>query len=826
MLYADVILPLSLADSYTYAVPQDLQGRIGVGYRVIVPFGQKKIYTAIVMQLHETPPQDCQVKEVLDVLDDHAILLPQQLKFWQWLSNYYICTLGDVFRAALPSGLKLESETKVVLNSEFESDSAFSPREQRVWDSLVQNQEQTISQLQKSVGVKNIMPAIHALLAKQALFLKEEVRRAYKPRIEIRVRLAQEDDLLHKNDWEKVLNDKIESLVRAKKQQELLMMYLKLAQFDSYMETAKIHPVSRQDLIKYSGASFATLKGLLDKGILELYTYEIGRLHSSRSEEIQLKDLSPIQNQAYRRVLNAFSQKDICLLHGVTSSGKTEVYTHLISEVLKARKQVLYLVPEIALTTQLTERLSNVFGSRVGVYHSKYPDSTRVEIWQKQLSDQPYDIILGVRSSMFLPFQRLGLVIIDEEHETSYKQQDPAPRYHARNAALVLAAQLGAKTLLGTATPSLESYYYANQGKYAYVPLTERYQGLELPDIQVVDIREQQKKKYMNGPFSAPLLSAIRSSLENKEQVILFQNRRGFAPMVECKVCGWVPKCVHCDVSLSYHRRLNILTCHYCGYTCQLPHQCPACESKDVMSRGYGTERIEDLIHDIFPEAKLGRMDLDTTRTRIAYEKIISDFQKGETDILIGTQMVTKGLDFENVSVVGILDADTMINYPDFRSYERAFQMMAQVAGRSGRHGHRGLVILQTRNTHLPIIQQVVDNDYIGMYDYQIEERKSFRYPPFYRMISIYLKHRKEDIVEKMAHWMAAQLNTILGQDRVLGPDKPVVSKLQNLYIRKLIIKVEITAPMLEVRKSLSALEKAACTLDRSLIVYCDVDPQ
>jgi len=826
MLYADVILPLSLADSYTYAVPQDLQGRIGVGYRVIVPFGQKKIYTAIVVQLHDTLPQDCRVKEVLDVLDDHAILLPQQLKFWQWLSNYYICTLGDVFRAALPSGLKLESETKVVLNTEFESESAFSPREQRVWDSLTQNQEQTISQLQKSVGVKNIMPAIHALLGKQALFLKEEVRRAYKPRIEIRVRLVQEEDLLLRGDWEKVLNGKIELLARAKKQQELLMMYLKLARFDSYEETAIIHPVSRQDLIKYSGASFGTLKGLLDKGILELYTYEIGRLHSSWSNEIQLKELSPMQNQAYIRVLNAFSQKDICLLHGVTSSGKTEVYTHLISEVLKARKQVLYLLPEIALTTQLTERLSKVFGSRVGVYHSKYPDSTRVEIWQKQLSDQPYDIILGVRSSVFLPFQRLGLVIIDEEHETSYKQQDPAPRYHARSAALVLAAQLGAKTLLGTATPSLESYYYANQGKYAYVPLTERYKGLELPDIQVVDIQEQQKKKYMNGPFSAPLLGAIRRSLENKEQVILFQNRRGFAPMVECKVCGWVPKCVHCDVSLSYHRGLNMLTCHYCGYTYQLPHQCPACESKEVMSRGYGTERIEDLIHNIFPEAKLARMDLDTTRTRVAYEKIISDFQKGETDILIGTQMVTKGLDFENVSMVGILDADTMINYPDFRSYERAFQMMAQVAGRAGRHGHRGLVILQTRNIHLPIIQQVVANDYIGMYDCQIEERKSFRYPPFYRMISIYLKHRKEDVVEKMAQWMAGQLNTILGQDRVLGPDKPVISRLQNLFIRKLVIKVEVTAPMSEVRKSLCALEKAACTLDHSLIVYCDVDPQ
>ena len=431
-----------------------------------------------------------------------------------------------------------------------------------------------------------------------------------------------------------------------------------------------------------------------------------------------------------------------------------------------------------------------------------------------------------MRSSVFLPFQRLGLVIIDEEHETSYKQQDPAPRYHARNAALVLAAQLGAKSLLGTATPSLESYYYANQGKYAYVPLTERYQGLELPDIQVVDVRDQQKKKYMNGPFSAPLLSAIRQSLENKEQVILFQNRRGYAPMVECKVCGWVPKCIHCDVSLSYHRGLNMLTCHYCGYTYQLPHHCPACESKEVMNRGYGTERIEDLIHDIFPEAKLARMDLDTTRTRVAYERIISDFQKGETDILIGTQMVTKGLDFENVSVVGILDADTMMNYPDFRSYERAFQMMAQVAGRAGRHGHRGLVILQTRNTQLPIIQQVVDNDYLGMYEDQMEERRSFRYPPFYRMISIYLKHRKEENVEIMAQWMSGQLKTILGEERVLGPDKPVIARLQNLFIRKLVIKIEVTAPIQEVRKSLCALEKAICTRDRSLIVYCDVDPQ
>ena len=825
MQFADVILPLSLADSFTYSVPPEMQDRLSVGYRVIVPFGQKKIYTAIVIRLHDEAPS-VKTKEILEVLDEHPILLPAQLKLWQWIADYYLCTLGDVYRAALPTGLKLESESKVVLNEDFESDVPFSAREQRVWDALCSEHEQSVQQLQKTLKVKNVLPVIHVLLEKQAIFLKEEVKRVYKPRIETRVRLAEEQELLAKSDWEQALNLRIESLSRARKQQELLEKYLELAQFDGWDEKQVLHPVSRRELLQESGASPAILSALLEKGILEQYSYEVGRLKSTSDGEIHLKTLSPAQQKALNQTLNGFREKEICLLHGVTSSGKTEVYTHLISLALQAGKQVLYLLPEIALTTQLTERLQKVFGPRVGVYHSKYPDSTRVEIWQKQLSEQPYDIILGVRSSVFLPFQRLGLVIIDEEHETSYKQQDPAPRYHARSAGLILAAQNGAKTLLGTATPSLESYYYAQQGKYAYVPLTERYKGLELPEIQIVDIKEQRKRKYMNGPFSSILLSEIRQALENHEQVILFQNRRGFAPMVECKTCGWVPRCKHCDVSLSYHKGLRLLTCHYCGYTYTLPQHCPACEGTEIVNRGYGTERIEDQIQNIFPQARVARMDLDTTRTRSAYERLIGEFQRGETDILIGTQMVTKGLDFDRVSVVGILDADLMTSIPDFRAYERAFQMMAQVAGRAGRHGHRGKVILQTRNAELSVMQQVVRNDYPAMFSEQLSERQDFRYPPFYRMVCVYLKHRDEKALEQMAQWMSTQLRSALGPERVLGPDKPVVPRVQNLFIRKLIVKLELSVPLAQVRQRLRTIAQTAAAFDHSLILYFDVDPQ
>lgn len=827
MHYVDVILPLPLGGSYTYLLPPELEGHVEVGSRVIVPFGQKKIHTAIVIRLHDEAPSGYQVKAVLESLEDHPILLSGQLRLWRWMAEYYLCTLGDIYRAALPSGLKLESETWVVLNPDFESDVPLSSREQRVYDLLSLKSEQSVMQLQKASSWKSILPVIKSLLDKRAIFLKEEVRRNYKPRMEMRVRLAQEAEILSGPECEEHLQKVLESLKRAQKQQQLLLSYLDLSGIAERIDGKEFtpDPVSRTRLLECEGMSSALLKALENKGILEVYPFEIGRLNRDTEHLSALQPLSSAQQQAYNRILNGFARKEICLLHGVTSSGKTEIYMHLMQQALNAGKQVLFLLPEIALTTQITVRISRVFGARVGVYHSKYPDSTRVEIWQKQLSDTPYDIILGVRSSVFLPFQRLGLVIVDEEHEASYKQQDPAPRYHARNTALMLAAQCGAKTLLGSATPSLESYHNAVTGKYAYVPLTERFRGIELPEIQLVDITEQRRKKYMNGPFSAVLLGYIREALERKEQVILFQNRRGFAPMVECKECGWVPRCKNCDVSLTYHRGMGVLTCHYCGYTCQLPHSCPACESGQIISRGYGTERIEDALQVIFPEARMARMDLDTTRTRNAYEHIIEEFQEGRTDILIGTQMVTKGLDFDRVSVVGILDADMMLNYPDFRAYERAFQMMAQVAGRAGRSGHRGLVVLQTRDVKCSIIRQVVDHDYESMYDMQIAERESFRYPPFYRMIHLFVKHRQEEVAETMAFHIAGLLRKLFG-DRVLGPDKPVVPRVQTFFIRKIMLKVETGASLQKVREGLLQVQQAALRQDRSLIIYADMDPQ
>ena len=525
--------------------------------------------------------------------------------------------------------------------------------------------------------------------------------------------------------------------------------------------------------------------------------------------------------------MNVFREKNVCLLHGVTSSGKTEIYIHLIEKAIKAGKQVLYLLPEIALTAQITERLRKVFGHRLGVYHSKFPDAERVEIWKKQLGDQAYDVILGVRSSIFLPFKNLGLVIVDEEHENTYKQQEPAPRYHARSAAIMLASMYGAKVLLGTATPNVESYFNALSGKYGLVELKERYKGIQLPHIEKVDIKELSHQKRMKGPFSPMLVEEIRKALDNKEQVILFQNRRGFAPMLECHTCAWVPKCKNCDVSLTYHKGMNQMTCHYCGYTIPVPRMCPACGGTDLRNHGFGTERVEDDVKLVFPEARVARMDLDTTRTRTAYERIITDFEEGKTDILIGTQMVSKGLDFERVSVVGILNADTMLNYPDFRSFERAYQLMAQVAGRAGRKNKRGLVILQTKSPDLPVIQQIIQNDYEQLYYDQLAERQLFRYPPFYRLVYVYLKHRKEDVLNAATELMANQLRAGLG-NRVLGPDKPPVGRIQTLFIKKMIIKVEQNDSMAKIRDYLQAVQRAVVADERfrSLIVYYDVDPQ
>ena len=565
---------------------------------------------------------------------------------------------------------------------------------------------------------------------------------------------------------------------------------------------------------------------MVEKQIFEVYYQEIGRLNRLVGKTVELNVLNEYQQRAYHEIMQSFQEKNVCLLHGVTSSGKTEVYIHLIEETLRQGRQVLYLLPEIALTTQITERLKRVFGSRLGIYHSKFPDAERVEIWQKQLTEEGYDIILGVRSSVFLPFRNLGLVIVDEEHENTYKQQDPAPRYHARNAAIVLASMYGAKTLLGTATPSVETWQNATTGKFGWVELKERYKEIQLPEIIPVGIKELHRKKRMTGQFSPLLLQYVREALDNKQQVILFQNRRGFAPMIECRTCGWVPKCKNCDVSLTYHKGINQLTCHYCGYTYQLPRSCPACEGVELMHRGFGTEKIEDDVKLIFPEASVARMDLDTTRTRSAYEKIIADFEQGKTDILIGTQMVSKGLDFDHVSVVGILNADTMLNYPDFRSYERAFQLMAQVAGRAGRKNKRGRVVLQTKSIDHPIIRQVMTNDYEDMVAGKMAERQMFHYPPYYRMVYVYLKNRNETLLDVMAHTMAEKLRALFG-NRILGPDKPPVARIQTLFIRKIVVKIEQNAPMSRARELLLRVQREMIEDERfkSLIVYYDVDP-
>lgn len=820
MKYVDVIVPLPIAGEYTYSLPPALEGKVHGGCRVVVPFGPKKYYTAIVVSVHGSAPEAYETKDILEVLDERPVLLKRQFDFWQWVSDYYLCTIGDVYKAALPSGLKLESETMVVYNPDFETSGPLPPKEQLLLDLLSANPEQCVTQLEKAAGIRNILPVVRSLLEKEAVCIKEELKRSYKPKTEIRVRLA------GNMRTEKALQFQMNMLDRPKTEKQLavLMKYVELSGWNGTGETLK--EVSRKRLTEAAGVSSAVLDALVRKQVLEVYSSEVGRLDGGRYDTLPLNPLSEAQRRAFYQIMSLFQTRNVCLLHGVTASGKTEIYIHLIEQAIQAGKQVLYLLPEIALTTQITERLRRVFGERLGIYHSKFPDAERVEIWNKQLSDRDYDVILGVRSSVFLPFRRLGLVIVDEEHENTYKQQDPAPRYHARSAAIMLASMFGAKTLLGTATPSLESYHNALSGKYGFVQLTERHQQIRLPQIELVDIKELARKKRMTAQFSPYLLQKIREALENREQVILFQNRRGFAPMIECRTCGWVPKCRNCDVSLTYHKGLNQLTCHYCGCTYPVPRSCPACGGVELVNRGFGTEKVEDDIKAIFPEARVARMDLDTTRTRSAYERIISDFQNGKTDILIGTQMVSKGLDFDRVSVVGILNADSMLNYPDFRSYERAFQLMAQVAGRAGRKNGQGVVVLQTKSPDLPLIREVMDNDYLRMYREQMEEREMFRYPPFYRLVYVYLKHRKEDVLDQAADWMAQCLRKGLGE-RILGPDKPPVARIQTLYIKKIVVKVEQQASMSKVRAYLRSVQQALMEdrRFRSLTVYYDVDP-
>ena len=813
--YVDVIVPFPIANYYTYSVPDELDNQIQTGCRVVVQFGAKRFYTAIVANVHYCKPAEFEVKDVTALLDARPILLPNQFKLWKWISDYYLCTLGDVYKAALPSGLKLESETMVMLNPDFEAEAPLPEREQKLLDLLSVHPEQSVTRLEKDSGFRNTLLLVKSLLDREAIWVKEEVKRTYKPKLEARVRFCG-------SPTEQQLNILFDSLSRSKKQLDILMCYVQL----SGMFGPKPQEVTKRALLDKSGASAAALKGLEQKKILEIYYSDVGRLRECVSTVVPMNPLNQFQQRAYGEIIDSFREKSVCLLNGVTSSGKTEIYIHLIKQAVEAGKQVLYLLPEIALTTQITTRLQRVFGDRLGVYHSKFPDAERVEIWQKQLSEHAYDVILGVRSAVFLPFQNLGLIIVDEEHENTYKQQDPAPRYHARSAAIVLATLYQAKVLLGTATPSVESWYNATHGKYGLVQLKERYKEIQLPEIIPVDIKELHRKKRMNGQFSPLLIQYIRAALDRHEQVILFQNRRGFAPMIECRTCGWVPRCKNCDVSLTYHKGLNQLTCHYCGYTYQLPRHCPACEGVELVNRGFGTEKIEEAVKELFPDVKVARMDLDTTRSRTAYERIIADFTEGKTQILVGTQMVSKGLDFDHVSVVGILNADSMLNYPDFRSYERAFQLMAQVAGRAGRKSKQGTVILQTKSIDHPIIKQVMENDYDGMVAEQLAERKLFHYPPYYRLIYVYLKHRKEDLLEEMAAVMADKLRQVFG-DRVLGPDKPPVSRVQTLFIRKMVLKMEHNASPVGVRSRLMQIQLEMLETERykSLIVYYDVDP-
>ena len=755
MKYVDVILPLPLDGTFTYSVPDGMEGKVVPGVRLLVPLGKSKKYIAMATRLHDDKPAfSC--KPVEAVLDNTPSLLPQQMRLWQWIGYYYMAPLGDVYNAAMPGGLK--STVK------------------------------------------------------------------FKPKMELYVELAS----TYRS--EQALHVALNLVQRALKQAKTLTTFLSLSHWDSLDgDTPRegIKKVTKEELMNESHCTAAVVKALIDRGILFTYELEIGRLNTNGESHFDLiKPLSLAQQDAYNGILMQMMKKDVVLLHGVTSSGKTEIYIHLIRKAIEEHKQVLYLLPEIALTVQIMERLHRVFGDRLGIYHSKYSDAERVEIWQKQLSDHPYDVILGARSAVFLPFKALGLVIIDEEHETSFKQQDPAPRYHARSAAIVLAKMYGAKTLLGTATPSMESYYNAQQGKYGLVELKTRYKGIQLPEIQVVDVKDLRRRKMMSGPFSPQLLAAVREALKNGQQAILFQNRRGFAPMVECKVCGWVPKCKNCDVSLTLHKSINLLTCHYCGYTYPVPTECPNCGSTEIMGRGFGTEKIEDQIAEIFPEAKIARMDLDTTRTRNAYERLIADFSEGRTNLLIGTQMVSKGLDFDKVSVVGILNADSMLNYPDFRAYEHAFMMMAQVSGRAGRKGKRGLVILQTKNPTLPVIGQVVNNDYEGLYQGILEERRTFHYPPFFHLINVYVKHKYDKVCEQAGYELSKTLRSWFGE-RVLGPDKPAVARVKTMNIRKIVIKLENGIDQQKVREYLKFAQQQMGKDPRygALQIYYDVDP-
>lgn len=820
--YADIILPLPLSRLFTYIIP-DTEISVISGKRVVVQFGKKKIYTGIVRKVHSIKP-DYETKPIISVIDEFPIISELQFKFWQWISDYYMCSLGEIFKAALPSGLKLESTTNLVYGKDI-TDIDLNEKQYLLSELIKSEGMISISALQNKVDF-NVLQTVKTLIEKKVIFASEYLQEKYKVKKQTYIRVA--DSLESDNELVKILD----SLQKAPKQAELLMSLIYMSKYGTSGEEPlpAANEYLKSDILKHCDTTAAVIKALVTKGILISEDKEIGRLNKESGLVNKDKELNINQSKAYSEIVEQFENKDVVLLHGVTSSGKTEIFIRLIKEELQKGKQVLYLLPEIALTTQIIDRLKNIFGHDAGVYHSRFSDSERVEIWNNLRVENDlnknYKIILGVRSSVFLPFDNLGLIIVDEEHENTYKQYNPAPRYNARDVSVVLAKLHGAKVLLGTATPSIETYYNAENGKYGLVELFSRYKDIEMPEIIVADVLQARKRKQMREHFTPTLIENIKLTIDNKLQVIIFQNRRGFSPFLECEACSWIPKCENCDVSLTYHKHNKQLTCHYCGYSYEKPDTCRACGTPALQTKGFGTEKIEEELEDLLPDLKIARMDLDSTRSGKAFRKIITDFQSGNTNVLIGTQMVTKGLDFDNVGLVGVMNADNLLNYPDFRAFERSFQLMAQVSGRAGRKNKRGKVIIQSTMPKHHIIQSVIENNFQLMYNAEMKERKIYKYPPFYRLISISVKHKKKFLLDEVAAYTASLVRNSFG-NRLLGPEYPIISRIQNVYIKNMLLKIEKEKSPVEAKKILNQIIDKVKSEDKykAAIFVLDVDP-
>lgn len=821
-LFADIILPLAIPKRYTYRVPQEINDVIRVGHRVVVQFSASRLYTGIVAELHENPPKNYEAKYILELADEYVCVNEKQLRFWKWMAEYYLCNEGEVMNVALPSGLKLSSETVITLHPDFSGDiSGLSDIELKIVEALENNTSLKIQDLITITERKTIDRIIGSLVKKNILVRQEELKEKFKPRREDFVELAE-------NFTEEKIEEIFGSLKRAGKQSELLIAFLNL----NGRYKGDNLKVKKSVLLKSVASSNAAFNSLVKKGIFKIETLETARIKNVGAASGNKIVLSEEQKKALESINNDFSEKDVVLLHGVTGSGKTELYMRLIEETLNAGKQALYLLPEIALTTQITSRLQKKFGNAVAVYHSRLSENERVEIW-KQLAEKSFNlpipksqIVIGARSALFLPFSNIGLVIVDEEHDSSYKQFDPAPRYNARDSAIILSKIHGAKTLLGSATPSIETYYNATNGKFGLAKLEGRYSGVLLPEIFVADIKEAKKRKLMKANFSPLLLENIELSLAEKEQVILFQNRRGYSPVLVCHTCAWTQHCIQCDVTLTYHKFQNHLRCHYCGYTEKVPVVCPACGDTALQAKGFGTEKVEEEIKIFFPQARVARMDLDTTRGKFAHSELIEKFEERQIDILVGTQMLTKGLDFDNVGLVGILNADGMLNFPDFRAHERSYQLMAQVSGRAGRKKKRGKVIIQTHAPEKFIIQQVIANNYEGMYASELNERKTFSYPPYFRLIEVTLKHRAVDMLNQACAFVSSEGKKVFGKN-LLGPEFPLVARIKGLYLKTFLLKIErdnsSAAAKQKLREIITQL-KLKKEFSR-VIVSVDVDP-